>query len=198
MNEGYVRGECFSLLRRLWYTPHRLRDAILCPKCGTKVLPMVSGRSDIIANSAYGPGVYVEVKVLNLKASKSFPFSAITEEQREYFRRRTEEGFRCYLALGTVNVPKKGNAVGRQLWIVDWDEWLFTEGLIEPYQQSIPLIAGSGFKKELQEGELDLIHLLADYECNWEDGKWRLPEYHSLWQDYNESFPSIPIGEREL
>ena len=191
MNEAAVRQEVYGLLRRLWYTPHRLKDAILCPKCGAKILPP-TGRPDILVNSAYGPGAYIEVKVL--KAGKSFPFKAITPEQRQYLCRRTEEKFRCYLALGTVDAPRGG----RHLWIVDWRAWVLTEILVSTHQKSIPEIAGPGFKKVLQEEHLDLVHLLADYECYWENGLWHLPKPHSLWHDYDLSLINIPIGEKEL
>lgn len=181
MNEANVRQEVYRLLRQLGYTPHRLKDAQICPVCHSKVLPP-TGRPDILVNNVHGPGCYVEVKALNVARSKSFAFSEISPEQRCYLSRRTDDGFRCYIALGTVNAPRKGSMTGRHLWIVDWNDWLAAETEVEKYQKSFPLMAGKGFNKSLQENQLDLIHLFTAFECSRQAGRWLLPEGHSLWQ----------------
>lgn len=223
MREAHVRREIYGLLRRLHYTPHRLRDAyssvdkraaglakslfryVRAPKARGVLAALVkmieaslqlppSGRPDILVNSAYGPGTYVEVKVLNYKVRKSFPFDAITSEQNRYMAHRMKAGFTCYLALGTVNVPKEvhDSRFKRRLWIPDWDNWTAVVQLVSEHQGSIPEIAGKGFSRALQDMNLDLSHLLHSSECIWSKGLWHLPTLHSLWQD------KAPPGELEL
>jgi hypothetical protein len=182
MNEAYVRGEVYNLLRRLWYWPHRLKDAHAAVGKNGMVLPP-SGRPDILVNSAHGPGVYIEVKVLNLREGTSFPFSKITAQQRKYMVRAIEDEYRCYLALGTVNQNREMHGK-RKLWIIDWPYWLMVEGTVrEANQECLPYKVGAGYGKAMQDRELDMLSLLGEYACYRANNKWHVPHGHSLWQE---------------
>ena len=66
----------------------------------------------------------------------------------------------------------------------DWAAWKEVEGLVAPIQNSIPLEAGRGTRRELQEQQLDMLTLL----CRWDlhdrqAGRWQLPQSHSAWPE---------------
>lgn len=164
MNEATVRGEVYTLLRKLGYWPTRGRDATSCPRCHAQILPPI-GRPDLIVLHPAGRNRVVEVKVVNLGRRKSFAFSEVTPEQRRWLDAWAEGGGLGYLAIGTVDEKP------RRLWIIDWLEWCRIEGEVLSLHKSIPL----GGKKTI-----NMSTLCSPWELIRITGGWELPEGHSL------------------
>jgi len=176
VNETYVRQQVFRLARSLGYWPITQTDAAKCPKCGALLRPPV-GRPDMLWLHPSAPARVCEVKVLRQKET-SLPLSRITEEQRKWLDRWTGDGGVGYIALGVIRQAGSRHRLAR-LYLVNWPAWLEAERLVRPIQGSIPLEAGPGFARALQEGQLDIVHLLQPFELTRSDGCWRLPEGHS-------------------
>ena len=187
MNEKAVRGEVFRLMRRMWFWPITQTDVTRCPH-GHLAYPK-KGRPDIFGLNPTGRTIIVEVKILNLSKDKSFAFSNIEDEQRKWLSRWTEDGGWAYLALGTIGT-KRGQ---RQLWLVPWVVWQLTEKIVRKHQDSIPYIAGKGFKKEMQDDKIDILHLFPLFEAEWKDSRWSLLDQHELWY-----ITGIDRGERQI
>ena len=170
MKEAQVRQEVYRLARVLGYEPITQTDLAKCPTCGTMHHPP-KGRPDILWLSAVGPDRVSEVKVMRQR-EKSFPFKRIESDQRNWLNWWRGKGGIGYLALGTL-IPRH-----RKLWLVEWGAWLEIEKLIRPYQNSIPLTAGKGVKRELQDQKLDMTTLLSPWELRRVTGGWRVPVDH--------------------
>jgi hypothetical protein len=180
MNEAAIRLEVGHLLRRLGYIDITQTDATKCPKCGTFFHPP-KGRPDILCLHTTAPSVVCEVKIIRLGES-SFPFDRINQDQRDWLSRWSSQTVSVvddeavvkepgtgYLAIGTV-VPR-----ARRLWLVEWRRWLEIEEIIRPYQNSIPVEAGKGMRRELQDNQWDLTHLAEEWEASWGNGRWEAP-----------------------
>jgi hypothetical protein len=162
LNETTIRQEIGRVFKSLGDWPITQTDATRCPKCGCLVKPPI-GRPDIII-----PKAVCEVKVVP-KSNGSFPFENIRAEQRQWLDAWTEaHGEGAYLGIGTL-VPRQ-----RRLWILPWTAWRQLEDTIAPIQSSVPVIAGKGMRKKLQENHLDLHTLLRDWELTRITGGWEL------------------------
>jgi hypothetical protein len=161
VNEAYVRGEIHRLAKQLGYVPATQTNAARCPQCGAKVLPPL-GWPDMqwLAHDSR----VVEVKVVPA-GRRSFPFADIRPEQREWLDWWVGTGRAGYLAIGTLDRP-------RRLWLVEWRAWKQIEDLLRPYQDSIPVLAGKGMRQELQRMHLDMDHLLSDWELTRVPNGW--------------------------
>lgn len=170
MDETAVRQKLFRFLRVEMSTiPITQTDAIQCPRCGALVKPPI-GRPDILVNPEY----VVEMKVLRA-GETSFPMDRIEERQRKWLTWWTEErGRPGYIGFGIIRQHGERQFLDH-LYLIPWKAWCTAERLVEPYQSSIPWVAGKGYKKELQEGKLDLKHLFQNFELAREDGAWILP-----------------------
>jgi hypothetical protein len=125
------------------------------------------GRPDILVLIPNGRNRVCEVKVVP-KNKKSFPFSNIEEKQRRWLDAWTEDGGDAFLAIGTL-VPRQ-----RRLWLVTWTAWRQLEETVSPIQESVPVVAGKGMRKELQENHYDMHTLLCDWELSRITGGWEL------------------------
>lgn len=174
MKEADIRREVYHMLHTdlgLW--PITQTDAVPCPKCHALSKPPI-GRPDILVLNPTGRSAVIEVKALNLEQQKSFAFSNVTPEQRVWLDRWADDDGPGYLAIGTVGVRP------RRLWIVDWIYWQEVEDSVGEIQNSLPYIAGKGFRKELQEMGQDMDRLLSNHELIRKAGGWVLPPDHSL------------------
>jgi len=197
MKEADVRAEVFNLMRRLWLWPITQVDTVQCPGCGRLHHPP-SGRPDILClNPAGGRSIVVEVKTFPEpqmsggweQASCTFPFSAISDNQRRWlFNYQDDADWRplgyphevAYLALGMRHGQAGAKKTPRQLWLVPWPNWLQIEDKLRAYQESLPLTAIKGLRKEIQEDDLTAYGLLKRWSLEWENGCWHLPAYHPL------------------
>ena len=177
MKEVHVRRKIFRILRLMGYWPITQTDATICPRCKTKVKPPI-GRPDILVLNPVGRTAVVEVKVLR-RNDASFPFDRISPEQRQWLDRWEADGGLGYIALGAI-IPRKTKDYLENLWLVDWNCWKEVEGLVSPIQSSIPLVAGKGMRRELQERHYDLTTLLAPWQMKPSTGEWVLPAKHSV------------------
>ena len=168
MNEAIVRREIRNMLRYkygLW--PDHWPDIP-----GVKEQP---GRPDLVVMNPKGPGFYIEVKVLDYKREKSFPFSKIVDRQRRWLS--TWEMVRphgSYIAIGVINVPH------RSTYLVPWQEWLQLEERVSEYAAYLPFCAEKGTLIAFQENKLD-FGLLKKYKLLfgkvlYGKGGWYLPE----------------------
>lgn len=157
-----------KLIRLTRPYPHILKVVLALKKVLDKATPRPPiGRPDILVMNPRGRSCVCEVKVLP-QNSKSFAFSRISEKQRKWLTSWQEDGGIGFIALGTL-VPRK-----RRLWLVEWTAWRQLESLISPYQQSVPLVAGKGMRRELQDNHLDLDSLLREWELIKVNGGWKL------------------------
>lgn len=179
LNEASIRREVYSLLRGLGYWPTRGRDTIVCPVCGREIHPPI-GRPDLLVLAPRGVTRVLEVKAVNWSRTKSFPFSDIKVEQRNWLNGWTDAGGIAYLAIGTVNVRP------RRLWVVDWTAWLGIEENVLEFQESVPIDLEQGrFKKSLQNRKFDLSTLGKDYELERRARAWHLPGGHTLLDEWS-------------
>jgi len=170
MNESNVRRELYRMLRYeygLW--PDHWPDIP-----GVKEQP---GRPDLVVMNPFGPGFYVEVKVVDVSRRKSFPFDAINERQRKWLSLWEEARTHgSWLGLGTVNCPN------RAIYLIPWQTWLQIEERVGEYATYLPLVAGKGERKALQEYWLD-FSLIEKYALlgNPTAG-WHMPAHlEAMW-----------------
>lgn len=182
MNEVYVREKIRDMLKNHNYDVDTVTDGIKCKDCHAIVVPK-SGRPDLKATwdvhlhpEVVRPTIRIEVKVV--KSSKtSFDLGLITKVQREGLTKREGWGRLVYLALGiiTAGVPRDQLA---HIYLVPWLDWLAAEAMITPYQNSIPLITRKGMKRPVQDGKLDIRHLLQGWELQKLKKGWGIPVEH--------------------
>jgi hypothetical protein len=181
MNEADVRRKVYRLLRDLGYWPITQTDASVCPKCHTVIRPPI-GRPDILALHPTARSVVVEVKSLR-RTETSFPLDRVTPEQHKWLDRWEEAGGLGYLAPGVLRQHGSKDYLDG-LWLVDWAAWKVAEGLVSPIQNSIPLMAKKGMRRELQEQQLDMLTLLQHWDLHGRmTGRWQLPDGHSAWPE---------------
>lgn len=172
MQEKKVRQEVYRLLRNLGYWPVRGRDTIVCKQCGSRMHPPI-GRPDILVLAPLGKNSVVEVKVVNAEREKAFALDKIRPEQRAWMNAWDEDGGKGYLAIGTVNVRP------RRLWVVPWSRWRYVEDVTTAmHRKSIPVDLET--YSRLPDSVLDIAETLEDYEMEWIEGQWWLPEEHEL------------------
>lgn len=180
MNEAYVRRKVFRMFRLMGYWPITQTDAAKCPKCHALIRPPI-GRPDILVLHPQAQTLVVEVKVMH-PADTAFSFNNVTPEQHTWLEAWQASGGQGYLALGIIRQAKTRHKL-EHLYLIDWRAWLEAEIAVKPIQNSIPLVAGKGMRKELQAGNLDIVTLLSLYELVQQEGGWRLPKSHSAWTD---------------
>lgn len=132
------------------------------------------GRPDILVLNTHGVSAVIEVKALNLLQQRSFAFNSVTPEQHKWLDWWAADLGLGYLAIGTVGIRP------RRLWLVDWRCWQTVTRQVGEIQDSLPYIAGKGFRKELQELGWDMDRLLEQFELTRKTGGWVLPPDHSL------------------
>ena len=59
------------------------------------------------------------------------------------------------------------------LWVAPWTDWRQLEDELLPIQASVPVTAGPGVRRELQEASLDMETRLADHELTKIAGGWK-------------------------
>ncbi|MBD3309510.1 hypothetical protein GF348_24235 [candidate division KSB3 bacterium] len=183
MKEKDIRQEVYHLLHTeydLW--PITQMDLAICPRCHAKVKPPI-GRPDILVLNPLGRTIVIEVKAIR---GGSFSFSDIRDEQRQWLDNWLEAGGFGYIAIGTLKRP-------RRLWIVDWAVWRNAEKQIKPIQKSIPVVAGKGYNRELQDKNLDMSTLFVRHELEKIPYSWELPEDHTIRRIANASNMPGPI-----
>lgn len=174
MDETVIRQETFRLANRQLETwPITQTDLVICPRCKAKVKPP-KGRPDILVLNPWGRSFVIELKAVR---GGAFQFSQLEDKQRQWLTRWLEAGGLGYLGLGTMETP-------RRFWLVDWESWLQVEDLVSEVQQSIPVVAGKGYNRILQDNGWDMDRLLQPFELKRIPYGWQLPENHSLWRLY--------------
>lgn len=186
MDEGDVRLEVYHSLQGYGYWPIHGRDAILCPRCGSKILPAVAGRPDLLVLSPVGTMAVMEVKVVNIEKALSFAFTQIEDDQRRWMNAWTEHLGNAYLALGTVGERP------RRLWVILWDTWrsieadLRAEGftnipidlsLYKHISKAVPTLAVNAMDSECG------MRWVTDTKIQGEKftgSHWEFPEFHDL------------------
>lgn len=144
------------------------------------------GRADATA-TRNGRSVFIEVKCAQANDENSFDFDEYRENQREWaeeyclnepynnplFVALTIGGDKPHLS------PEKGYKP-RKLYLLPYRHFQKLEEKIRVYQDSIPYLADKGHNKEMQERNLDAVHLLANYELPYspKDHIYILPEHH--------------------
>jgi hypothetical protein len=173
MKEAQVDSKITRFLwRQLGLWPIPSMDAVICYKCKTKIVPS-RGRPDILILNPTGRSYVCEAKAV-LSGQTSFSMDDITAKQREWLQRWADDGGIGFIGLGVIRKHGKVDKLDH-LYLIPWPKWLEAESLVRPHQASIPLKAGPGFRKTLQEEQLDILHLFADYELVREGGCWHLP-----------------------
>lgn len=170
MNEATIRGEVFRSLWQWGMWPITTRDAVICPRCGAKILPEGS-RPDIMVMS-----VAIEVKAFDGR----WNFKELRAGQRAYLDWFSSTGRPAFLALGTTK-GRVGSKDGRRLWCVPWERWKVIEGLlVQAGEKSIILHAADAHKLKIRNSCLDAATMLKDFEMGWAgDRTWTFPSI--LW-----------------
>jgi hypothetical protein len=173
MNETYVRDKVNRAFRALGYDANVVTDTIVCPRCNCKIVPS-RGKPDVTMVHPNARSCYVEVKVAK---EASFPFNKITPEQRAKLDDWKARGGIGYLALGIIRKVKANDRL-ESIFLVEWSRWSALEKIVSKYQQSIPIVAGPGFSKELQKGHLDIERQLWPWTLEQVTGGWIIPPKH--------------------
>jgi len=189
MNEIYVRDRIRDTLKKYLYDVAVVTDGIKCHGCHTVIVPK-SGRPDLKATfdvhrhpGIIRPTVRVEVKVV--KSSKtSFDLNLITDVQRNGLTWRAKDKRLVYLALGIISAGVPRDQLQR-IYLVPWVNWLIAEGMITPYQNSMPLLAKKGMRREVQDEKLDIAHLLQGWELAKLKKGWGIPSTHPAYKTLN-------------
>lgn len=173
MNEADFRQGAYRMLRKMGYWPLRGRDATICPRCHTSILPPI-GRPDIIILAPQGFGRVLETKFVSNRET-SFPFSSISEEQRKWLCAWKDAGGLGYLGIGVQTRPAS-------FYIIDWGTWLAIEEMVSPVQASLPVSFdnGKGYSLILRQKGYDLVTLCGEYKLTRAGGEWQVPDTHSL------------------
>jgi hypothetical protein len=175
VNEYDVSLKVAHAFERLGYDANKQQDGIKCPKCGELIVPK-SGRPDRAILHPSARSCYVEVKVVH-PGEKSFPFARITVEQRATLDGWRDRGGVGYLALGIIRRPKRNDRL-ESLFLIEWGRWCALEGLVRQYQDSIPVLTGRRFRRELQDQVLDITHQLWQWALKPVKGGWEIPARH--------------------
>lgn len=179
MKEKHVRQKLFKVARKMGYVPITQTDTQQCPKCHTLVKPPI-GRPDMLWLHPNQASRVCEVKVLRA-GDTSFRFEEIDERQRKWLDWWTQEQRGLgYIGFGVIRQHGQRQHLDH-LYLVDWPAWKEMENQVSPIQESVPLEAGKGYRKELQEGQLDIKHLLAAYELTRENGHWKPPKGSTIY-----------------
>lgn len=182
MNETYVREKLRDCLKGHGFGVMTVTDGVVCSRCGHVVVPQ-AGLPDI---SVFEPGATlfdVEVKILR-SGDTTFSFSEISEKQRETLTKIVDRGDAAFVALGIVvaGCPRDSLAA---IYLVPWREWLAVEDQVTSHQGSIPLVAKKGTRRALQDGKLDIVHLLKQWELEKLKKGWGIPESHPAYLTLN-------------
>jgi hypothetical protein len=186
MNEGDVRLEVYHSLQGYGYWPLHGRDAILCPRCGAKILPQVAGRPDLLVLDPIGKTLVCEVKIVDLDKALSFAFTQVEDDQRRWLNAWTQHSGYGYLAIGTVNERP------RRLWVIPWTFWSALEAdLIDGGFGSIPVDLSLYKRVSRAVPTTDLVACNSEYGMKWVVGTkvkdekftgshWEFPEWHEI------------------
>lgn len=197
MKESVLRQEVGRLMRVAGWWDLATRDAMVCPRCHTKMLPP-RGRPDSIYVSPNKFGCVIEFKMYDQPKGKqwdhvsAFGFSNIEPAQRiwmkvwdSYAKADPYTGIKkggAYIGLGTRHGRTNSRNNPRMAWVVPWQRWLnMEEHLNGVGQSSLPLVARKGMNKRVQTNHLDALTLLSPWELRWETPNgWRFPDHHPL------------------
>lgn len=138
------------------------------------------GSADIMVH--LNGGCAIEVKT---GFNGTFRFADWRPNQREWGLRYDDETHNLYwLAIvfeGLDSVPFKGMRKSRHAFLLPQDAVYLAEKQIP--QESLPYRAGKGMLLEVQEKNLDALHLWASFALDWDKG-WRIPRNHSFYCSY--------------
>lgn len=187
MNEASVRLEVYHSLQGYGYWPLHMKDAILCPRCGCKILPAVAGRPDILVLDPLSRTLVCEVKIVDLDKSLSFAFTQIEDDQRRWMTAWMEHEGRGFIAIGTLSERP------RRLWVIPWSEWIYR---LEPTFKdrewtSIPVDHKLYKRISKNIPVLSMVTEFEKYQMLWVIGKriegnkfsmshWEFPEGHEI------------------
>lgn len=145
-----------------------------------------------------GRFAYVEVK----NGTDSFKFDDFEENKREFVHEKAIPlglPYWMFLVLGN-GVPTKTSITHRRAWLFPIQRFFEIEFQIKPIQGTLPLLAGKGYRTELQERKLDAVHLLAQYELEFIKGsngspwRWTVQDEHDFHKIFMEAgqWESLP------
>jgi hypothetical protein len=141
----------------------------VCPKCHHQLFPLPDRPDIIIACEG------IEVK----EGEDRLAFNTISEGQREWADKRTEEGFKYWIALQLGRDRPDSKSINKKrAWLVPWTKWKEMEAIVSQYQKSLPLVISSRSKLQLKDNSLDAVNLLNNYELEWTNKSWKIPDSH--------------------
>ena len=173
MDESYVRRAVFRAARLAGLWPITQTDASRCSHCGHLVRPP-PGRPDILGMNPVGRSIVIEVKTVRPKET-AFAFADIDDRQRKWLNRWHEDGGQGYIGLGIIRQHGQMHGLDH-LYLIPWGRWLAAEEIVSSIQESIPVQAAKGTRRELQDGKLDIVTVFADLELERTDGVYQWPE----------------------
>lgn len=141
------------------------------------IVPTEGGRFDMFV---MGNGRVAAVEVKNDELA--FAFAQFQQNKRDWLKLMEPFQISSWLCLLLGNMSpaynKEVHPTSRRAWLMPIEHYFAVEELISPIQNSIPMIAGKGYNKTLQENHWDAVNLFSDYELTWGKGSWELPSGH--------------------
>lgn len=180
MDEAKLGQELGHMFRRYWYWPITQTDSWLCHKCGALHHPP-GGRPDILLLHPQQPALVCELKLFAAQSGENwedvpaFPFSSIEDNQRRWLSMwnwdadaAAHDDCGAYLGLGTRHGTAGSTSNPRKVWLIPWSRWQSVELTITTAgQESLPLKAKKGMRREIQDNNLDAVSLLELFELEW-------------------------------
>ena len=168
MNEKSIQNEVVQSVKRWGGYALKVMDGHVCPQCHHVAVPSV-GRADYDCTLGH-VGFKIEVKY----AEKSFALSQFREEQRKWARWYVLDRHGLYFLWLCMGNGIRSKVHPRRTWMLPLRGWLAIEAYLLTYQKSLPYLAEKGHSKEMQRGRVDAVHLLQDFELDWNSGAWEL------------------------
>ena len=72
----------------------------------------------------------------------------------------------------------------RKSWLVPHQVMLEAVERVSVYQNTLPYLSGKGYGREMQDQQIDAIHLFPKWELKWFKGGWTIPTDHMFYRLY--------------
>lgn len=152
-----VQRECVESITSWGGYAYKVRDGVVCPRCGEKIVPPV-GRADYFCTlGTYG--FVVEVKA----GETRFDFSQLSEDQRSWAEWYWYDRYGDWLLWLSLGKRLGGKKYPRKTWLIPYDHYINIEGYIAENRKSIPYDAA--------------CEHFADWELEHDDNGWLKPDW---------------------
>lgn len=163
---------------------------VRCDPDGEHATGIFAGRSDCTCING-GKGVFVEIKAGETRWTTRYsdPKKGWTVQQREYGEwAETINETEYYVCLFIGNQPPNYDPskypLIRRAYLIPYVNVLYTVKEAESYCNFIPYRLGKGSRKDLVKAKLSCIDRFSEWELNWSQGGWEIPNDHRFYKRY--------------